>query len=94
MHPQYLHRHLWSNNATAEALRIVREIISSHPKPLTAQEVYKLALEVPSTVTGKNPIKHIESGGAPIELEGPLPPHPEHPIRSMRCVLPTDVFRG
>lgn len=89
----HLHRHLWCNSATAEALRIVRNVIYSNPKPLTAHEVYKLALKEPSTVTGKNPIKHERSTGEKVEHDGPLPPNIDHPVRSMsylkKSILPT-----
>lgn len=91
MHAQLLYRPLWCTNATAEAMRIVRNVIYSNPKPLTIQEVYAQALQVSSTVPVKHPVKDAQVRGARTQLEGPPPPHPEHPIRSMRCDLSTLV---
>lgn len=80
----HLHRHVWSHRASAEALRIVRSVIYNSQKPLTSHDVYRLALQVPSKVTAKNPTKHTKNSAQVIEQKGPLPPNVDHPIRSMR----------
>ncbi|KIP06287.1 hypothetical protein PHLGIDRAFT_24640 [Phlebiopsis gigantea 11061_1 CR5-6] len=94
----HLHRHIWSHNATKEALNIVRDVIHSSPKPLTIHEVYRLALQQPSTQTAKNPIKHMKNSSQVIELDGPLPPTNDHVIRSISylksAVLPVLAKRN
>lgn len=88
----YLHRHLWANSPTKEALRIVRKVIHKSPKPLTVHDVYKLALQQPSSASGKSLVKFARSTGQAVDHDGPLPPHEDHTIRSMRFVTPPINF--
>lgn len=82
----YHHRHLWANSPTKEALRIVRKVIHSSPKPLTVNDVYKLALQQPSSASGKSLVKYAQSTKQAVDHDGPLPPNGDHTIRSMRFV--------
>lgn len=82
----YHHRHLWANSPTKEALRIVRKVIHSSPKPLTVNDVYKLALQQPSSASGKSLVKYAQSTKQAVDHDGPLPPNADHTIRSMRFV--------
>ncbi|KAJ3547232.1 hypothetical protein NM688_g5423 [Phlebia brevispora] len=76
------------HRALPEALDIVRSVVSAHPAPLRTKELYSLALKQP--VEGK--VQHILRPELVDPKDTPLPPHAEHPIRSMsylkRVVLP------
>ncbi|GJE86702.1 hypothetical protein PsYK624_027830 [Phanerochaete sordida] len=79
-----LHQHIWSHSANREALRIVRNVICSNPKPLTTHEVYKLALKEPATSGSQSPARHERLTGQHVEHNGPMPPQANHAVRSMR----------
>ena len=66
--------------AAPEALNLIRSIVSSHPTPLKTQDLYNLALKQPVDGT----VNHILRPDKADPKDGPLPPHPNHPIRSLR----------
>lgn len=68
------------HEAAPEALNLIRSIVSSHPTPLKTQDLYNLALKQPVDGT----VNHILRPDKADPKDGPLPPHPNHPIRSLR----------
>jgi hypothetical protein len=58
---------------TKQALDVVRHILTASKQPLSTKEIFNLAVQAPVPVVKS--YRHIS---------GPEPPHPEHPIRSIR----------
>lgn len=80
-----------SKEIPRHGLEIVRKLVSTNPEGLTTKEIFALALKEKPPVSFKYealplaPVKYGASGH--LRQPAPLPPHPEHPIRSVRCVL-------
>jgi hypothetical protein len=83
-----------NQNALREGLKIVRNVVASNPYPagFTTAELFKLvakqtppkdfkALKLPS-----RPASNPKTKSGSKRIPAPLPPRPNHPIKSMTCV--------
>lgn len=85
----------WIRHSTPECVKIVRAVLSSHPKGgegITTQEIYDLALKQFPDARGPAPLEkfyppHARGRGGKIPMPVPQPPNRDHPIRSMRQVF-------
>ncbi|KAF9459730.1 hypothetical protein BDZ94DRAFT_1267532 [Collybia nuda] len=81
-----------------EGLKIVRKVVATNPNPagFTTAELYKLAVKEPALSNFQYevlPLRRATDGkGGKQRIPGPVPPRPDHPIRSMtflkNAVLP------
>lgn len=69
----------FEQRALPEALELIRSIVSSSPRPLKIQEIYQLATQQRT----KDTVQHVLRPDY-VPAGTPLPPHPEHPIRSLK----------
>ena len=88
---------VWKVTPEGAALRLVRAILSDSPSPLTTKEIYNEAVRreakqkyphPPTIIAGasaQQPEKLVKKRGV-VRSPPPAPPHPEHAIRSIRCV--------
>ncbi|KZT66552.1 hypothetical protein DAEQUDRAFT_758670 [Daedalea quercina L-15889] len=77
----------WPQHATREARQLVLSILRSQKEPVAAKDLYKLVVESEvqkSDMPAANPDQTV----FPSSGNRPMPPHPQHTIRSMR------YFRG
>ena len=73
---------LFQNGAVPSALELVRAVVTANPGPLKTKDIYRLAMEQPLHGTED----HVLRPDLLEKTAGPLPPHPKHPIRSLRQV--------
>ncbi|TFK41688.1 hypothetical protein BDQ12DRAFT_678344, partial [Crucibulum laeve] len=84
-------RTLTNPTALKEGLRIVKTVVATNPSSsgLTTAEIYKLAIQQRPSASFQPwsvpppPSKITYGKGGDQRIDGPLPPHLEHPIRSM-----------
>jgi hypothetical protein len=67
---------------TGHALKVVNKLFKSSPNPLSTKEIYNLAL-TQKPGPSFHPIPRRDVG---ISQRRPMPPNPNHPIRSVRYV--------
>ncbi|KZT22782.1 hypothetical protein NEOLEDRAFT_1180684 [Neolentinus lepideus HHB14362 ss-1] len=74
----------WTPYVTAEALRIVRNVMKSTGNPMSTKEIFKLAVaqKPQKPIDPPPPIIKVRKDGSIKQI--PYPSHPEHPIRSVR----------
>ncbi|KAI0314407.1 hypothetical protein OF83DRAFT_452638 [Amylostereum chailletii] len=82
----------WVYNVTAPARDIVRNVIRTSSTPLSTKNIFKQAVKQVPSSTSPAPTKAMLK-----RMSGPLPSHPEHPVRSIsylkHIVLPELVKR-
>ena len=69
---------VFTNRPIPAALDLVRSVVASSATPLKTREIYDLAIDQGSNVKVKHILRANKLGSTP------MPPHPTHPIRSMR----------
>ncbi|KAF8881780.1 hypothetical protein BD779DRAFT_1545266 [Infundibulicybe gibba] len=87
-----------NRSAVQEGLKIVRRVVSANQNPngLTTAEIFKFAIKEEIPVGFKHELSSIRStipsNGKGQKSALPMPPHPEHPIKSMsflkKSILP------
>jgi hypothetical protein len=73
----------WPKQASSEARNIVLGVIKSHNEPISTRDVFKLAVKVPAPPSGEP----LTPWAKYLKNTKPAPPYPDHPVRSLRCVL-------
>ncbi len=73
----------WPKQASSEARNIVLGVIKSHNEPLSTREVFNLAVNVPAAPIGEP----LTLWAKYLKNMKPAPSHPDHPVRSLRCVF-------
>lgn len=74
----------WPKQASSEARNIVLSVLKSH-EPISTRELFNLAVKVPA------PPGHNKGPLGPwaryLKNSNTAPSHPDHPVRSIRCVF-------